>query len=400
MPTVMTALATVLAGPAVLLGTAFPGFGTLSDDVTVPVPVVRAAAEADVVPQTGGRVMFNDPSGTRSEQYALVREINGAIDAADPGATVRLAAYSFAMPATARALLRAHERGVRVRVVTDDHSGHWGSVTMLRRALGSDPDADSYVRVCRLSCRGGRGNQHAKFVTVSAGRQGDHRVLVGSVNLTNYSARRQWNDLYVVSDPGLHDQLARTFELMAADRPQARLELPETSDGFVAHVAPYRGVGPDPVAARLGRLRCHGAGLLAGQHGRTVVRIAMHAWNGERGVTLARKVARLARSGCDVRVLYGVGMGRRVATILRNADVPIRDSAHAGDRVHHKVLVVSGRVGRQRIANYVWTGSHNWSDRSMRNDELTVRIAGPELVGDYLRNFRTIWRVAGRGTAR
>ncbi|HJR50693.1 MAG TPA: phospholipase D-like domain-containing protein, partial [Gemmatimonadales bacterium] len=94
--------------------------------------------------------------------------------------------------------------------------------------------------------------------------------------------------------------------------------------------------------------------------------------------------------------LYGVGMGRRVANILRDADVPIRDSAHAGDRVHHKVLVVSGRVGRQRMANYVWTGSHNWSDRSLRNDELTVRISGRHLVEAYLRNFRKVWRLAGR----
>lgn len=395
MPTVLTALVALLTGPAVLLGAAFPGFGTLPAGVPAPASVAEAVQAAEVAPQTGGQVLFNDPTGTRAEQFRLVRAINDAIDAAEPGAVVRLAAYSFAMPSTSRALLRAHERGVDVRVVTDDHSGHWGSVTRLRRELGSDPRADSYVRVCRLSCRGGRGNQHAKFVTVSAGSQGRHRVLVGSVNLTGYSARRQWNDLYVVSDARLHDQLARTFELMAADRPQGRLELPETPDGFRVQVAPHPGPGADPVASRLGRIRCHGAGLIAGRDGRTVVRVVMHAWNGERGVDLARRVARLGRQGCDVKVLYGVGMGRRVANILRDGGVPIRDSAHRGDRVHHKVLVVSGRVGRQRVANYVWTGSHNWSDRSLRNDELTLRVAGRQLVADYLRNFAKIWRVAG-----
>ena len=44
------------------------------------------------------------------------------------GATVRLAAYSFAMPSTAQALRRAHRRGVRVQVVVDDRSAQWGSV--------------------------------------------------------------------------------------------------------------------------------------------------------------------------------------------------------------------------------------------------------------------------------
>jgi len=396
MPSLLTTLTAALAGPAVLLGASFPGFGTLSDRTPTPVEVVEAVARADLPPQTGGRVMFNDPSGGPDEQYALVHAINEEIDAASPGATVRLAAYSLAMPPTTRALVRAHERGVRVQVVVDDHSGRWGAAKRLREELGTDVGSGSFVKVCRLSCRGGRGNQHAKFVTVSAGSRGDHRVLVGSVNLTGYSARKQWNDLYVVSDRGLHDQLARAFALMAADRPQKRLRLPVTSRGFDALVAPYRGPGGDPVARRLGRIRCHGAGPLAGKDGRTVVRIVMHAWNGERGVALARRVAGLGRRGCEVKVLYGVGMGRRVATILREAGVQVRDSAHGGDRAHQKLMLVSGRIGDLRDANFVWTGSHNWSDRSLRNDELTLRVAGRELVEDYLGNFNRIWRHAGR----
>jgi phosphatidylserine/phosphatidylglycerophosphate/cardiolipin synthase-like enzyme len=59
-------------------------------------------------------------------------------------------------------------------------------------------------------------------------------------------------------------------------------------------------------------------------------------------------------------------------------------------------MVLSGRIGRRTDANYVWTGSHNWSDRSLRNDELILRIAGRDLVADYLANFHRIWRVARR----
>jgi phosphatidylserine/phosphatidylglycerophosphate/cardiolipin synthase-like enzyme len=396
MLTVFNGVAAALAGPAMLLGTVFPGFGTLSPRVPVPPSVVAAVAAADIAPETGGRVHFNDPTGSHRQQYALVRRINHAIDAALPGATLRLAAYSLAMPSTTRALVDAHRRGVQVRVVVDDHSAGWGAVRVLGEELGGDTTADSFVKVCRMSCRGGRGNQHAKFLTVSSSSQGRGVVLTGSVNLTGYNATRQWNDLYSVTDLGAHDQLAEAFDLMADDRPQGRLALPTTKDGFATDLSPYPGISArqDPLLHRLRSVHCKGVALTAGRHGRTVVRILMHAWNGERGVALARGVARLERSGCDVKVLYGVGMGRQVNRILQEAHVPARDSLHDGRRVHQKVMVLSGRIGGRTDANYVWTGSHNWSDRSLRNDELILRVGGRDLVADYLANFRHIWRVA------
>jgi phosphatidylserine/phosphatidylglycerophosphate/cardiolipin synthase-like enzyme len=44
----------------------------------------------------------------------------------------------------------------------------------------------------------------------------------------------------------------------------------------------------------------------------------------------------------------------------------------------------------------VWTGSHNFSDRSLRNDEVTLRVAGARQVAAYRANFGRIWAVAGR----
>ena len=397
MSVVLGLVGAALGGPALLLGGIFPGYGTL-DGPTVPAPVTAAMAQADPAPETGGEVWFNDPSGASRTQYALVGRIDRAIASADPGATVRLAAYSFAMPSTAQALVDAHDRGVHVQVVVDDHSAHWAPVRLLTEALGTNTAAADFVKVCRLSCRGGRGNQHAKFLTVSAGSMGDHLVLVGSLNLTNYSSQRQWNDLYIASDRAAHAQLVRVFALMADDRPQGRLVLPETPKGFDTDLSPYSASdGGDPIKRRLARVRCHGTSLLSGNHGRTVVRIAMHAWNGGRGVALAHQIAGLHRRGCDVKVLYGVGMGRAVDTILRSSGVPVRDSNNGGRRVHHKVMVLSGVLGTQIDANYVWTGSHNWSDRSLRNDEIMFRIAGRHLVQEYLANFRRIWRAAGPG---
>lgn len=394
--------ALLVGGPALGIGPVYPGFGILGEQDSVPPAVERAVDRAGLPEDTGGRVAFNSPVGTPRQQYALVRRLDDAIASAGSGATVRMAAYSFAMPSTAEALAMAYVNGAHVQLVVDDHSAPWAPVRTLRKLLGTDTSADSFVRICRLSCRGGRGNQHAKFLTVSSGRDTDDTrdtddlVMVGSMNLTGYSARRQWNDLYWVSDPALHSEFVEVFALMAQDRPQGYLRLPETRSGFSTDVSPSPdAAATDPIRARLRDIRCRGAAPGHGNSGRTVVRISMHAWNGGRGIALAEQVAGLGRAGCDVRVLYGSGMGRVVAHTLRRAGVPVRDSAHEGRRVHHKVMVLSGAYGGHRDAELVWTGSHNWSDRSLVNDEIMLRIGSRPVVRSYLANFRRIWNLAG-----
>lgn len=395
----MPALLTAVAGPLALLlagGPAYPGFGTLPDRTAVPPAVAAAAASADIAPETGGAVHFNDPTGPARRQFALVRRINAAIGSSRPGATVRLAAYSLAMPSTARALVEAHRGGADVQVVVDGHARDWGAVRTLARELGTSTAAASFVTACRRSCRGHRGVQHIKFVTVSDSSRGRGLVLVGSLNLTRFSSTRQWNDLYSVAEPGVHDQLATVFGQLVADRPHGRTGLPRTDAGFTTSLSPDpRATGRrDPLVRRLRAVRCRGAAPTAGRGGRTVVRIAMHAWNGERGIDLARHVVRLGRQGCDVRVLYGRGTGRVVERLLlASPHVRGRDSGvRTGRRVHHKMMLVSGAYGRRTDANFVWTGSHNWSDASLRNDELMLRVGGLDLVDAYLANFRRIWR--------
>lgn len=394
----MPSLITAVAGPLALLlaGPGYPGFGVLPERVEAPPAVVEAAAGADIAPETGGRVHFNDPTGPPERQFALVRRIDDAIASARPGATVRLAAYSLAMPSTARALVAAHRAGADVQVVVDGHSRGWGAVRTLARELGTSTTGDSFVKTCRRSCRGKRGVQHIKFVTVSDSARGEGLVLVGSLNLTRYSSKRQWNDLYSVTDPTVHDQLVTVFDQLVEDRPRGRLVLPRTDAGFATDLSPQPGAAGrrDPLVQRLRAVRCRGAAVTAGRGGRTVVRIAMHAWNGERGIDLARRVVRLGRKGCDVRVLYGKGTGRVVKRLLvGSAHVRARDSGvRTGRRVHHKMMLVSGAYGRRTDANFVWTGSHNWSDASLRNDELMLRVGGRDLVDAYLRNFRRIWR--------
>ena len=384
-----------LLAAILLLVFVVPGNGQ-SPGASHPRPTTEqpASGDARTAPRAlPGHVFFNDPLGGTRAKFALVRHINEAIRRSPRGSTIRVAEYSFAMPSTAAALVNAHRRGVMVQVIVDDHATRWRSVRELARALGMHKHANSFVKVCHRSCRGGPGNQHAKFVTFSRTGRKQDLVMIGSVNFTRFNAMEQWNDLYTVADPRLYTQVRGWFRLMKKDRPQAQLKFPGAGEGMRMVISPL--VDPskrdDPVYQRLQAVRCRGARHAGDPQHRTIIRIAMHAWNGSRGVLLARQMAGLHELGCNVKVLYGIGIGRQVLSILTKAGVPVRNSEDRGRRVHEKVMILSGVLGKDRSAKFVWTGSHNWSNRSLVNDEVILRVEGARLVGGYLHNFHTMW---------
>ena len=380
-------MSTRRAAALLALLTGLTGLSALS-----PAGPAAAREEPSTPVSSPGHVLFNDPLGPEDRQYALIRHIDARIDHARPGATVRLAAYSFAMPSTAHALLRAHRRGVVVKLVVDRHSAAWGSVRRLRTVLGTDTDKRSFVRLCDRSCRGDVGVQHAKFVTISSTKHAEDLAMVGSMNFTEHAAREQWQDLYSVDgDAGVYRQLVRVFRRMVRDQPQPALALRGPGEGFRTEVSPVP-VG-DPVMHRLSLVSCRGATAGTGFRGRTVLRVAMHAWNGERGLALARKVAALEEAGCNVRVLAGVGVGPRVLGTLERAGVGVRRTGGDSRATHQKLMFVSGHFAGDRAASYAWTGSHNWTDRSLRNDEVTLRVAGARQVEAYRRAFLHVWKL-------
>ncbi|MGH3509467.1 MAG: phospholipase D-like domain-containing protein [Nocardioidaceae bacterium] len=400
------ALLGVLVAPLLVLGFGWPGPSVSGAPGTASVGEqvgLQAAIPAHLpgggparrapVKALPGHAFFNDPLGKRTAQFRLVHHINEAIRRAVPGSTIRLAEYSFAMPSTATALINAHRRGVSVQVVVDGHAARWKSVRRVRAELGIHPHHRSFLKTCHRSCRGSSGNQHAKFITFSDVGHRRDLVMIGSVNFTKFNARKQWNDLYSVQDPRLYRQVTRWFRLMKLDRPQSELRMRGAGEGMRMVISPLPD-GPkavDPIAQRLAHVHCTGARHAGDRRHRTVIRIAMHAWNGSRGLELAHQVIRLDGQGCNIKVLYGVGIGRQVKNLLVRAGVRALNSDDSGRRVHEKVMVLSGVLGKDRSANFVWTGSHNWTNRSLVNDEVILRIEGDRLVRAYLRNFHTMW---------
>ena len=413
-------LATALATPA--LGAALGGddpaaSSTLPARDGAPVPAAPAATPPSAA------VVFNDPTGDKAAQNRIADHIRRAIDATPRHGTIRMAAYSFDRPDIAAALARAcTQRQVTVQVVLNDNFVSESSRD-LRRLLGADPltsrgachpvvgeagtgAAPSFVKVCHASCRlGDRGNQHMKVYLFSATGGQPHVVMLGSANLTGYAAGVHWNDLVTLAgSEQLYDDYGRVFDELAADRQVRAPEMHLTHGDVTTSVGagPYETSGADAVAERLTGVTCD-ALPGSGEAGRTVVRISMYGWRGQRGLDLARRVARLSRAGCRVQALVSAAGPDVVETLVR-AGVRIRSASLDVDRdvatgfedsgwehfVHEKWMSVDG-TWNGSATRAVWTGSENWSDVSLLNDELVVMIPRPRIHDAYVAHFDTIW---------
>lgn len=364
--------------------------------------VAPAAGASAWTPTTGA--VFNRPVGTSLEQRAVLAHVNKAIDATPRGATIRMAVFSFADKPTASRLIDAHGRGVNVQLIFDRHEVY-SQQTRLQKALGTNRTKSSFAYFCDRSCRGDKGQMHQKTFLFSKVGSAERVVMVGSNNMTRNNVVNQWSDLYtVVDDPALYWTYEGMFEQLRADRPLARPFIDATVNEYGATFFPQPGSTQydDPVFAALSSVECVGPdpgyGTEAGSDRDgdgapdrvTKVRIAQHAWNGMRGRYLVEKVAALHRSGCDVKVMLGVGTGKVVKTVLANQGVPTNYGS-TDKKTHQKLMFVSGVVAGDPASTLVWTGSHNWSDLALHRDDVLLRIDSAEAFAQYDANFEDMW---------
>lgn len=400
-----TAVATPVLGAAVGGGPAASSQRVLSGDARRSLALRAASIE----PATAD-VVFNDPTGDAAAKNRIADHIRRAIDATPRHGTIRMAAYSFDLPEIAGALLRAcTQRRVAIQVVLNDNFVS-RPARRLQRALdvescGAGADS-SFVTICHASCRlGDRGNQHMKIYLFSATAGQEHVVMAGSANLTGYAAHVHWNDLVTFTgSQELYDDYSRVFAELAADR---RVDSPalEVSHGdLLTSVAAGRPATPDEdaVAKRLAKIDC-GALPGSGIRGRTVVRVSMYGWQGVRGLDLARRMAGLSHQGCRVQALVSAAGPDVVATLL-DSDVRVRSASLDVDHdvatgfedsgwehfVHEKWMSVDG-TWDGAATRAVWTGSENWSDVSLLNDELVVMIPREEVHDAYVAHFDHVW---------
>ncbi len=123
--------------------------------VAIAVSGVLSAAPGQVTPALAAGPIegptFNDPTGTEDQQMAIMDKIVKAIDGVPRGGTIRMAMFSFTIEKFADRLIAAHKRGVKVRMILDDHDT-FPAWERMEKQLGRNPRASSFAVKCRGAC--------------------------------------------------------------------------------------------------------------------------------------------------------------------------------------------------------------------------------------------------------
>lgn len=359
------------------------------------------------VPKAGPA--FNNPYGNKAAVRRLISQVNRTVDSVPRGGKIRISAWNVRSAAITNSLIRAHRRNVSVQVVMD--RANWNpnnpnvDAARLKAALrvGNKDRAKekkSFLRRCIGSCRGKHGIPHSKFFLFNKVKTKKGKkiktvrwvTMYGSYNATELGATIQWNDLFTIkNDEARYDQFLSVFDEMVKDKPIKNAYTGYYDDGAVATAFyPYVGknAGNDPIMDVLNQVTCKGA--TTNKNGTTRIRIAQTAMYGDRGLALARKIAQLQRSGCNIRLVYAM-FGGEVLRILRAAKVPLTHLAYDNNEdglydryVHMKSMAISGYYGGNPGARMVWNGSANWTSVALASDEVVGVVNKKWVTNKYM----------------
>jgi phosphatidylserine/phosphatidylglycerophosphate/cardiolipin synthase-like enzyme len=316
-----------------------------------------ALAPAQPVEQAWYSVYFTDPASPTSKSYrgGPDRFLAQAIDQAR--LSVDIAAYQLNLWSIRDALLDAHRRGVRVRLVTDSDNLDEDEVQELIRAgvpvLGDRRE----------------GLMHNKFVVIDR-----RQVWSGSMNLTVNSAYKNNDNLLAIRSPQVAEDYTVEFEEMfvddrfgegsPADTPHPIVEV----DGNRVEVY----FSPDDgVAARL-------AELLG--DARESIHILAYSFTSDELARLIREraAAGVLVSGVFERQQVESNLGGEFENFLRSG-LDVRLDGNPAN-LHHKVLIIDRRI--------VVSGSYNFSQSAeTRNDENLLVIHNADIAALYLGEF-------------
>ena len=282
-------------------------------------------------------------------------------------------------------LMSAEAARQSARIVPGDTEVTWGK-------------DGSYVKKCDGSCRGAGGNMHSKMYLFSRTGKAKNVVMESSSNLNKGGALLGWNDLFVMNNrpksykvyAAIHREMTR--DTRAGDKKVEVVDGPYTSRFFPMRHASKKN---DPTLRDLNKIRCSSA------LGRTQIHVSMFYWKGTRGDYLLTKLLNLARSGCQLSVIYGapsVEIAGRLRDAARKGLVKLYDSRWDFNddgfneiRTHAKYVLVKGTVGTDHRAYQVWTGSQNWVAGSLsKGDEITLNIATKSAYTRYLGDWNMI----------
>lgn len=307
------------------------------------------AAAALVQPDAA--VWFTAPQSAQTYRGGPAAELVDAL--AQARLSIDLAAYSLDLWPLRDALIAAHRRGVRVRLVLEADNADIPEVLALQQA-GIPLHTDTNPAL-----------MHHKFVIVDG-----EEVWGGSMNLTLEGAYRDNNNLLRLRNPQVVADFQREFDEMFVDGRFGPASLPDTpfptftlaegrgevyfspDDGVLAHILETVDGAQQEICFLSFSFTSDALGDLLLQKAEAGVRVQGVFDEGQVHSNRGSEYGRLRAAGLNVRLDGNPGL------------------------MHHKVIVIDGET--------VITGSYNFSaSAEKRNDENLLILHHPALAVAY-----------------
>jgi len=330
----------------------------------------------------------------------FVGELKDALKATPAGATVRAATYSISDMNVVKLFTDAKRRKVHVKFTswTKAQKASPKQIGKLKRALGTNTEKSSYLKLCRGSCYisgSDSASQHAKIVTISSvintkGKRVRDIVFITSANFSKAAVTRTWNHTQlIVGCSKIYKALTAYMDGMRHDKTKRNFR-PVTACGYTLFLYPSAHLKNQAIET-LKDVKCK-----ATKSTKTVVRVMMYVWPSSQRVA-AKQLAMLHKQGCNVRVIVTSGTTNKGNVgVMRKAGVTVYDAKVKDRYLHAKLVVISGRVGK-KLVDQVITGSANFSVAAIRrNNETQLVIRGEAHVREALNFFDRVAKKSRR----
>lgn len=307
---------------------------------------------------------FTDPANPVSRQGTggVDGPLVEAIDAAR--LSIDVAAYSISLNSVRYALIRAHERGVTVRIVME-------STNMDR----SDPQALIEAGIPIVGDNQD-GLMHNKFVVIDRSE-----VWMGSMNFTDAGTYDDNNNLFRIRSTKMAENYSKEFEEMfvenkfgenaVAETPHSTLTIDDTQvdtyfspdDGVLNTLVPLLNSAQESIYFLAYSFTSNQLG--------DIVREKEKAGLTVQGVMETEQVSSNQGTEYDP---------------FKQAGLLVREDGNEG-LMHHKVFVIDGKI--------VAFGSYNFSQSAEeRNDENLIIVYDEPIAQQFIQEFERVWEQA------
>lgn len=347
-----------------------------------------APATAATPPPTQ-RLLWNNPvTKPHAISDALVRDIGGV----PAGGSIDVATYWIASARIADALVAAHQRGVRLRILLDSSPrAYTPEATRIEQELARTPGDGSSLTYDDRSTDTDEGIVHEKVFLLSATRAERWVVVAGSWNATDNSDNNTYAAMWrVAGRRGLYD----AFSAALAER-EARMTGPAPARWYSGarwaayflplahHAAEVVDPAADPVVAMLRAVPARRS---------SQVRILMYSMWGTRAGWIRNELARIARGGGRVILVAGPTVDPDIRRALRTAGAQVVSGCYPdGTFIHGKDMGLRYvKAGSTR--HWTWIGSDNWSSRGTTSGQAVLGMKGRAAHDQFLAYFQPLAR--------